>query len=632
MCGRRCAAGRNVAEGAVDENGLPQSQNGVTMEENAAAAPAFGQEPRREWAKGGLVSPRQGSVAAYEQQVAADYGVPSFVVRDSVWDQYKKGDAFTTGGQIYLRETIDEDKSGRVAAHEINHVMRQVGFEPYLAFLDALPDMLDIHNETTQKLFAHIFEHTGIDPLDMTATEGNRFFDELNATIYGYIATTDTAVLSWIQPAFLDWDGYTRRIQEIHREFKERDGGHGQETVITGMARGIEKSHRRDSQEGENAGGEGTYGTVQEVLGGTGVSGNRGRLRGVGEGVSLQQGQPAVIHATGQEVTVTGIGRTDGNGSVQMSLSDGTQMDLADLGFENPAVKELVVAASEYPTAAARAFTSGYDGSTPLSLYHSGFDYLYQQAINGMPLEQAVATSGEIGQMLSPQVQYLAYTAGRNVAEGTFEDTYVSSSVEQNDLPNLGNDDMIKNVTKDEAQPAQDSGRDGDGPSEEDLENSRKNIREFANGRKTFGEVIDDYAKLYADKVNSNKHWSWRKLVVGGNKLTKGQRQAVKMEAIAKGYIPDIKIIKVDGMKFGYADFESAGVVKLTMELPESMWKKSDSSQFKWLDKQIGGHIEGYTWHHTEIPGKMQLVPRGLHNITAHNGGRTKGMWASGKR
>ena len=180
---------------------------------------------------------------------------------------------------------------------------------------------------------------------------------------------------------------------------------------------------------------------------------------GGGQAVSLQQGQPAVVSATGQEVTVTGIGRTDGNGSVQMSLSDGTQMDLAGLEFENPAVKELMVAASEYPTAAARAFTSGYDGSIPLSLYHSGFDYLYQQAINGMTFEQAVETSGEIGQMLSPQVQYLAYTAGRNVAEGTFEDTYASSFVEQNGLPNLGNDDMIKNATKDEAQPEQDGGR-----------------------------------------------------------------------------------------------------------------------------------------------------------------------------
>ncbi|MFU2016748.1 HNH endonuclease [Peribacillus butanolivorans] len=28
------------------------------------------------------------------------------------------------------------------------------------------------------------------------------------------------------------------------------------------------------------------------------------------------------------------------------------------------------------------------------------------------------------------------------------------------------------------------------------------------------------------------------------------------------------------------------------------------------------------------MPGKMELVPYGIHYITPHNGGRTTGMWA----
>ncbi|WP_254903153.1 HNH endonuclease [Bacillus toyonensis] len=38
------------------------------------------------------------------------------------------------------------------------------------------------------------------------------------------------------------------------------------------------------------------------------------------------------------------------------------------------------------------------------------------------------------------------------------------------------------------------------------------------------------------------------------------------------------------------------------------------------------------TWHHTEVPGKMQLVPYRIHGITVHNGGRTKGMWSHAPR
>ena len=279
-------AGRNVAGGILDENGLLTSKNGGTMEENGGADPAFGQEPRREWAKGGLVSPRQGSVAAYEQQVAADYSVPSFVVRDEVYDEGHPGsEAFSFDGQIYFRENIDETKRGLVAAHEINHVMRQVGFEPYLAFLDALPDMLDIHNETTQELFDYISEHTGIDPFsDDNWANIPQFYDELNATIYGYVATNDTMALSWVGSAFTDFDSYQKRIIEIHQEFKGRSeqGGRQNTQIVRSTQTGGGRAEG-DSQTGENAGGEGAYGTVQEVFRGTGRV-RLQALRGVEEG------------------------------------------------------------------------------------------------------------------------------------------------------------------------------------------------------------------------------------------------------------------------------------------------------------------------------------------------------------
>ncbi|MGG0454595.1 HNH endonuclease [Bacillus mycoides] len=41
---------------------------------------------------------------------------------------------------------------------------------------------------------------------------------------------------------------------------------------------------------------------------------------------------------------------------------------------------------------------------------------------------------------------------------------------------------------------------------------------------------------------------------------------------------------------------------------------------------------EGKTWHHKEKDGIMELVPFDIHNITKHNGGRTKGHWADAPR
>ncbi|WP_246141266.1 HNH endonuclease [Bacillus marasmi] len=168
----------------------------------------------------------------------------------------------------------------------------------------------------------------------------------------------------------------------------------------------------------------------------------------------------------------------------------------------------------------------------------------------------------------------------------------------------------------------------GKGVSETNL----RNIDDFINGNKKFDEVIEDYAKVYKEHVDLNKPWSWDDTIPGGDCLSSAQKRKIKEMAIEKGHISEIKVTKVEGMRYGFADFASAGVVEETVQLPEKFWKLSDKEQFKWLDEQIGGTRKGMTWHHTEVPGRIELVPFGIHNITPHNGGRTKGMWADAPR
>ncbi|MDH2881113.1 HNH endonuclease [Bacillus cytotoxicus] len=176
------------------------------------------------------------------------------------------------------------------------------------------------------------------------------------------------------------------------------------------------------------------------------------------------------------------------------------------------------------------------------------------------------------------------------------------------------------------------SGVKGTGEGKGVSETNLRNIDDFINGNKKFDEVIEDYAKVYKEHVDLNKPWSWDDTIPGGDSLSSAQKRKIKEMAIEKGHIPEIKVRKADGMRYGFADFASAGVVEETVHLPERFWKLSDKEQFKWLDEQIGGTRKGMTWHHTEVPGKMELVPFGIHNITPHNGGRTKGMWADAPR
>lgn len=87
-------------------------------------------------------------------------------------------------------------------------------------------------------------------------------------------------------------------------------------------------------------------------------------------------------------------------------------------------------------------------------------------------------------------------------------------------------------------------------------------------------------------------------------------------------------------------------------QLPESLYEASDKEQFAECNKQLKEAVEkdpelakkftpeqleqikngdtpdGYTWHHNEKTGKMQLVDSDTHAKTGHTGGKT--IWGGG--
>lgn len=170
------------------------------------------------------MEPPQGSVAYTEQQTAADYGVPSFVVADAEWVKNKGNTpAFSVGGQIYFRENMPEKNRGMYATHEITHVMKQVGYTPYLDFVSKTPDMLDMSTLEARILLEHTAKHSGIDPFNTSLSETDRLnlYDELNATLYGHISSGNMRGLNEVlNTAFYDFSAYTRELNELHERFK----------------------------------------------------------------------------------------------------------------------------------------------------------------------------------------------------------------------------------------------------------------------------------------------------------------------------------------------------------------------------------------------------------------------------
>ena len=175
---------------------------------------------------------------------------------------------------------------------------------------------------------------------------------------------------------------------------------------------------------------------------------------------------------------------------------------------------------------------------------------------------------------------------------------------------------------------AEETDIDKSGNKEYTKEQRAADIQAFVKGEKTFDETLDAYAHLYSELVNSNDAWSWDEDVIGEHKLTRKMKREIKHKAITTGLIKSVPLRYASDIKCRVADFLSAELVREQIKLPEEMWLWSDKRQFAWLNEQIGGKVPGYTWHHSEIPGVMQLVPTGIHRIPSHNGGRSPGMWA----
>ena len=182
---------------------------------------AHAEEPTRKWVVGNIIEPSHGSVAYTEQKLSKEYNIPCFVVADNVWEQHK-GDvpAFAAGGQIYLKETLPEEKRGMFVAHEVTHVMRQANYQPYIEFIRGTPDLLNKRTRAAQRLIEGCAEHNGIDLMNMTEADVDTLYDEINATIFGSIAKNDEIALSYVRPAFQDFDAYLSELTELHQQFK----------------------------------------------------------------------------------------------------------------------------------------------------------------------------------------------------------------------------------------------------------------------------------------------------------------------------------------------------------------------------------------------------------------------------
>lgn len=218
--GSRKEYGQGLDREGKGQTGRVRGEFSASAGRYGGVNPSFGAKPVRTWAEGNTVEPSKGSVAYEEQQAAVNYGVPSFVVADAAWAKNKGNTpAFSSSGQIFFRETLPEQNRGMITPHEVTHVMKQVGYKPYLDFVERTPEMLNMSDPVTRILLDHVAKHQRT---TMENADPLRLYDEFNATIYGHIATGQTEMFTdgiGIH-VFHDFSAYTKELNELHERFK----------------------------------------------------------------------------------------------------------------------------------------------------------------------------------------------------------------------------------------------------------------------------------------------------------------------------------------------------------------------------------------------------------------------------
>lgn len=142
-------------------------------------------------------------------------------------------------------------------------------------------------------------------------------------------------------------------------------------------------------------------------------------------------------------------------------------------------------------------------------------------------------------------------------------------------------------------------------------------------------DKLDAYATRYAEAVATNKPVVWRELAP---ELSRRQVKYVRGYARDQGYVKTAPVNEAKHADFTGHIYEHNGRVLDDVRLPENLWGVPKERQFRHLNKEIFGSSatpEGWTWHHHQESGRMQLVRYGIHSVTDHVGGESAGGWST---
>ena len=169
------------------------------------------------WARGHLIEqPSAESARAAEH--ARQYGADAFVVEDAaIKARNPNAWALTSGGKVYISDSIPAELAGVVGFHEAIHAAKQRGDSRYRSFLEKTGELLDFGSDRTEFVFRVISESRfeGRNPADLTQRELETAYDELNALVWGYHKADPENARAQFGEMFPDYDGYLAELDAV---------------------------------------------------------------------------------------------------------------------------------------------------------------------------------------------------------------------------------------------------------------------------------------------------------------------------------------------------------------------------------------------------------------------------------
>ena len=176
-----------------------------------------------------------------------------------------------------------------------------------------------------------------------------------------------------------------------------------------------------------------------------------------------------------------------------------------------------------------------------------------------------------------------------------------------------------------------------------DMKIGKNEIPNYLNEAKLKEGGYDPDKKLEKKDTGNDEKISYE--IHTRNESLEGDRHPITGVPFERKTVEDSDGNEVTGV---FPEFDS----DFDAQLPEDLYEASDKEQFAECNRQLKEAVEkdpelakkitpeqleqikngdtpdGYTWHHNEEKGKMQLVDSDIHAKTGHTGGKT--IWGGG--